>query len=269
MIDFGSFISEEIWLAPQHPLAHNLELPIFEANHSAYEEIRAIKEFVRDNVSDRAPAEQLGTPLVSESSGSVNSAPEELRIPGVVKRIIPLDNDTSWEYWWCVPGRLLLPEDVELMTDDLPRVESILEQLVWLFGGHCFGKECDRQGDLLPVHDWQEVLAFARQQGFESYLLDIDYLPTAIKRYNQESDPVKDSTDTEYIAVEPAHWHIEFFQLTPTDGGFEIQHPKTICSCQIWTSKPFIKHLHTGETSIRYDLWVAHPLDLTQPPWLM
>lgn len=268
MIDFDSFISEEIWLAPQHPLADNLELPIFEANHSASEEIRAIKEFVRDNISDRTPAEQLGTSLVSESSDSVNSAPEKLRIPGVVKRIIPLDNDTSWEYWWCVPGRLLLPEDVELMTGDLPRVESILEKLVWLFGGHCFGKDCDRQGDLLPVYDWQEVLTFARQKGFESYLLDIDYLPTAIKRYNQELHPVKDNTDTEYIAVEPAHWHIEFFQLTPTDGGFEIQHPKTICSCQIWTSKPFIKHLHTGETSIRYDLWVAHPLDLTQPPWL-
>ena len=267
-MNFDSFISDEIWLAPQHPLAHNLELPIFEANRADSEEIQAIQQFVKDNISDRTPAEPSGTPLAIKNSQTVNRDPEELRIPGVVKRIIPIDNDTSWEYWWCVPGRLLLPEDVELMTGDLPRVESILEQLVWLFGGHCFGQECDRLGDLLPVHDWQEVLTFARQHGFESYLLDIDYLPTAIKRYNQESDSAKDSTDTEYIAVEPAHWHIEFFQLTLTNGGYEIQHPKTICSCQIWTSKPFIKHLHTGETSIRYDLWVAHPLDLTQPPWL-
>ncbi len=268
MIDFDAFISDEIWLAPQHPLAQNLELPIFEGNRASFEEIREIQEFIKDNISDRTPAEPISTPLAIDSSQTVTSAPEDLRIPGVVKRIIPLDNDTSWEYWWCVPGRLLLPEDVQLMTADLPRVESILEKLVWLFGGHCFGKDFHRQGDLLPVYDWQEVLRFARQQGFESYLLDIDYLPTAIKRYNQESYPVKDSTDTDYIAVEPAHWHIEFFQLTPTDGGFNLQHPKTICSCQIWTGKPFIKHLHTSETSIRYDLWVAHPLNLTQPPWL-
>lgn len=268
MIDFDSFISDEIWLAPQHPLAQNLELPIFDDNRASSEGIREIQQLIRDNVSDRAQAEPLGMPLETEIPAGVNSALEDLRIPGVVKRIIPLDNDTSWEYWWCVPGRLLLSEDVELMRVDLPRVQSILEKLVWLFGGHCFGKDFHRQGDLLPVHDWQEVLTFARQHGFESYLLDIDYLPTAIKRYNQASNPIKDSADTEYIAVEPAHWHIEFFQLTPTDGGFEIQHPKTICSCQIWTGKPFIKHLHTGETSIRYDLWVAQPLDLTQPPWL-
>ncbi|HEY9795590.1 MAG TPA: hypothetical protein V6D30_08110 [Leptolyngbyaceae cyanobacterium] len=71
----------------------------------------------------------------------------ESALPGVVKRIIPLDTETSWEYWWCVPGRLLLAEDVELMMSDRDRVESILQRLIWLFGGHCFGEDSHRQGD--------------------------------------------------------------------------------------------------------------------------
>jgi hypothetical protein len=236
MINFDLFIPEEITIAPKHPLAQNLDLPIPDSNSASYEEIREIQQ--RD------------------------------RIPGVVKRLIPLDAQTSWEYWWCVPDRLLLPEDVELMTSDRERVESILEKLVWLFGGHCFGQDSHRQGDQLPIYDWQEVLEFARRHGFESYLLDIDYLPTAIKRDNRHTSPAEDDTNTSQIAVEPPHWHIEFFQLTTTNGGFEIQQPKTVCSCQIWTGKPFIKHLHTGETSTRYDLWVSRPLDLTQPPWI-
>ena len=149
---------------------------------------------------------------------------------------------------------------------DLPRVESILEKLLWLFGGYCFGEDSHRQGNLLPVYDWQEVLKFARQHGFESYLLDIDFLPTAIKRYNPGSDPVEDVIDA-HIAVEPAHWHIEFFQLTSNQGRLQIKQPKTICSCQIWMGKPFIKNLRTSETITRYDLWVSRPLDLTQPPW--
>jgi hypothetical protein len=233
MIDFDSFIPDEITIAPKHPLEQNLELPIPDTQNA--EEVREVQR--RD------------------------------RIPGVVKRTIPLDHEVSWEYWWCVPGRLLLPEDVELMKRDRDRLESILEKLVWLFGGHCFSQHCHRQGDRLPVHDWQEVLAFARQQGFESYLLDIDFLPTAIKRDNRHSNLVEDETDLGHIAVEPAHWHIEFFQVATINGGFEMQEPKPVCSCQIWTGKPFIKHLHTGETSTRYDLWVSRPLDITQPPW--
>jgi hypothetical protein len=235
VIDFDSLIPDQLAIAPQHPLQQNLELPIPDPNSASIEEIREIQQ--RD------------------------------RIPGVVKRIILLDAETTWEYWWCVPGRLLLPEDVELMTSDRQRVESILEKLVWLLGGYCFEQNSDRVGNQQLVHDWQEVLEFARQHGFESYLLDIDFLPIAIKRYNQPSISAQDDHDTNSIAVEPPHWHIEFFQLTTTDGGFEIQAQKRVCSCQIWTGKPFIKNLHTGETSTRYDLWVSRPLDLTQPPW--
>lgn len=235
MINFESFIPEEITLVPEHPLAQNLELPIPDANIASLQEIREFQQ--REH------------------------------FPGVVKRIIPLDADTFWEYWWCVPDRLLLPEDVDLMLNDRDRVESILEKLLWLFGGHCFSKDSDRQGDQLSVHDWQEVLNFACQQGFESYLLDIDYLPTAIKLYNPDSNSTENNLNISHIAFSPAHWHIEFFQLTRTTGGFEIQNPKTVCSCQIWTGKPFLKDLQTGKTSTRYDLWVATPLDLTQPPW--
>lgn len=209
-------------------------------------------------------------PLALQLDALLPEAPEQVRaiqardgIPGVVKRIIPLDAETSWEYWWCVPSRLLLPEDVELMKSDLARVESILEKLVWLFGGHCFSQNSVRLGEQLTVHNWQEVLKFAHQQGFESYLLDIDYLPTAIKPYHPSNEPFT----TTYIAVEPPHWHVEFFQIIAVDGGLAIQEPKPVCSCQIWTGKPFIKHLETGETSTRYDLWLSTPLDLTQPPW--
>lgn len=234
MTNLDSFIAEETTLAPEHPLFKNLDLPIPDTNSASVEEIREIQQ--RD------------------------------RIPGIVKRIIPLDTETLWQYWWCVPGRLLLPEDVELLMSDRIRVESILEKLVWLLGGCCFKKDHHRQGDQLIVHHWQEVIEFARQQGFESYVLDIDFFPITIKHYTQPTSPSEDNND--YIAVEPPHWHIEFFRLTPTTGGFEIQEPKTVCSCQIWTGKPFIKNLHTGETSTRFDLWVSRPLDLTQPLWL-
>ncbi|HEY9634495.1 MAG TPA: hypothetical protein V6D14_13870 [Coleofasciculaceae cyanobacterium] len=236
MAEFDSLIPEEITIAPKHPLEKNLELPIPDGNTGSKEEIRAIQR--RD------------------------------RIPGVVKRIISLDADTSWEYWWCVPERLLLPEDVELINSDRDRIESILKKLLWLFGGCCFGKDTQRQGEQQVVHDWQEILKFAHQHGFESYLLDIDFLPTAIKHYNPQASLTESNPDASYIAVEPAHWHIEFFQLITTSGGFEMQEPKPICSCQIWTSKPFIKNLHTGETSTQYSLWVSRPLDITQPSWL-
>lgn len=236
MIDFESLIPEEITIAPKHPLQENLELPIPGCDSACKEDIRVIQ--LRD------------------------------RIPGVVKRIIPLDAETSWEYWWCVPCRLLLEEDLALIRSDRERVESILEKLVWLFGGHCFEKDSQRDGEQKIVHDWSNVVEFAYQQGFESYLLDIDFFPTAIKHYNPSANPSNSSTDTTHIAVEPAHWHIEFFQIIPTSGGFEMQEPKAVCSCQIWTGKPFIKNLHTGETSIYYDLWISRPLDITYPPWL-
>jgi hypothetical protein len=118
VIDFDSFIPDEIMSAPEHPLAQSLVLPLPtlpNANSASSEEICQIQQ--------------------------------SQRLPGVVKRIIPLDTETSWEYGWCVPGRLLLAEDVELMLIDRDRVESILEKLVWLFGEHCFGEDSHRQGD--------------------------------------------------------------------------------------------------------------------------
>lgn len=203
-------------------------------------------------------------PLTALDVPLLQNSPQQ-RLPGVVKRIIPLDAESSWEYWWCVPSRLLLPEDVELIEQDRDRVESILEQLIWLFGAHCFSDQSVRLGEQLLVNNWQEVQKFALNQGFASYLLDIDFLPTAIKRY--QSSSTKEQLATAYVAVEPAHWHIEFLQLVAVEGGFQIQQPKPVCSCQIWTGKPFLKHLETGEISTRYDLWVSTPLDLTQPAW--
>jgi hypothetical protein len=236
VIDFESLIAQETTIAPKHPLQENLELPIPGCDSACKEEIREIQ--LRD------------------------------RIPGVVKRIIPLDADTFWEYWWCVPCRILLPEDLELIRSDRDRVESILEKLIWLFGGFCFEKDSQRDGEQKIIHDWSKILEFADQHGFESSLLDIDFLPTAIKHYNPSVNLSENSTDSTHIAVEPAHWHIEFFQIIPTKGGFEIQEPKPVCSCQIWTGKPFIKNLHTGETSSNYDLWISRPLDITYPNWL-
>lgn len=104
-----------------------------------------------------------------------------------------------------------------------------------------------------------QVIHFVRQQGFKPDLLDIDFLPLRMR--------VDEKRFPDCVAVEPAHWHIEFFQLQFTAGGLELQEPKTICSCQIWVCKPFLKHLVTGKVTARYDLWVSRPLDLTSPPW--
>lgn len=220
--------------APSHPLENNIELPLPDLQRASIEEIRTIQK--------------------------------RSRIPGIVKRLIPLDTSTYWEYWWCVPGRLLLPEDVELLQQDRARVEAIAAKLVWLWGGFCFGKDTYRDRDCKPVYDWQEVIAFAHQQGVKPDFLDIDFLPLTINPRFGNSNSNSDPTPTQ-IAVEPNHWHIEFFQIQPTTGGFELQEDKNVCSCQIWTGKPFIKHLDTGETITRYDLWVSRPLDLTIPPW--
>jgi hypothetical protein len=183
MMAFDSFVSEEIAIAPRHPLSQNLDLPIPDISSASVEEIREIQQ--RD------------------------------RIPGVVKRIIRLDAQTDWEYWWCVPGRLILPEDVTLLNSDLSRVESILEKLVWLFGACCFEQDSNRQGEHRLVHDWQDVLKFARQQGFDSYLLDIDYLPGTIEPCSDRfSSSTEADTGIGCIAVEPAHWHVNFFSLS-------------------------------------------------------
>lgn len=237
MWDTNPLIPAEIAIAPKHPLAKNLELPIPDPRTATPAQIQEIQ--LRD------------------------------RIPGVVKRIVPLDASMSWEYWWCVPGRLLLAEDVELLQQDLTRMETILSKLLWLFGGCCFTKGTCCEGEQPAIYDWQEVVTFAHQQGFESYLLDIDFFQTAIKLGNNR--PVESAgkvNPPSHIAVEPAHWHIEFFQLQPTAGGFEIQEPKPLCSCQIWTGRPFIKHVETGTAVTRYDLWVSSPHNVTNPPWL-
>jgi hypothetical protein len=209
--------------APAHPLAENLELPLPNRSLASIEEIRAVQ--LRD------------------------------RIPGVVKRIVPLDDNSFWEYWWCVPHRLLLPEDAELLQSDRPRVEAIVAKLVWLWGGLCFSESTCREGDCSLIYDWQQVLTFVQQQGIQVDLLDIDYLPMAIEPHSG------------YIQVEPSHWHVEFFQLQPTTGGYELPERKQACSCQVWTGKPFIKNLETGAATTKYDLWVSQPLNLTIPLW--
>lgn len=229
------FIPQEMLTAPEHPLANNMESPLSNPQQSATEEIWAIQQ--RD------------------------------RIPGVVKRIIPIDNESFWEYWWCVPGRFLLPEDMELLQRDRPRIEEILNRLVLLWGGICFGEDTNRNQDHELIHNWQQILAFALQRGMKPDFLDIDFLPLTIKQEKQPSNAASNSSPINQVFVEPAHWHIEFFQIQPIVGGFVLQEPKKICSCQVWTGKPFIKHLDTGKTTTCYDLWVSRPLDLTIPPW--
>lgn len=235
MIELDLFIPEIMMNAPIHPLGNNLELPLPDTQQASVTEIRAIQQ--RD------------------------------RIPGVVKRLVPFDTNAYWEYWWCVPGRVLLPEDMELLQGDRQRVEAIIAKLVWLFGGLCFGNETYREGNRSPVYDWQQILAFVQQRGIRPDFLDVDFLPLTIKSKSYNTDSQLDPSTPSHVAVEPNHWHIEFFQLQPTAGGFELQEDKNVCSCQIWTGKPFIKHLATGETVNRYDLWVSQPLDLTIPPW--
>lgn len=243
MLEFNSLISEELAFAPEHPLEQNLERPLPDLRVASPEEIRAIQR--RD------------------------------RIPGIVRRLIPLNSTTVWEYWWCVPGRMLLPEDVDIIRCDRLRIETILAKLIWLLGGHCFGENSCLYGEAKSVYDWQQVLEFARNAGISPDAMDIDFMPTAIAQLNLSHPhdklpilPIADKKTPNYVAVEPGHWHIEFFQLQPIEGGFELKEPKPMCSCQIWTGKPFIKNLETGETTARYDLGLATPFDITSHPWL-
>ncbi len=232
------FISEEMMTAPEHPLANQLEASVAE--------------------------------FLQESPAEIREQQRRDRIPGIVKRIVPIDNNTTWEYWWCVPGRTILPEDLEVLQSDRPRVEAILSRMVWLWGGYCFGEQSTHSlADSEPIYDWQKVLDFAHQQNLTPDILDIDYLPGVVNRlYSQQSDAVSSRATPDYVAVEPAHWHVEFFQLQPVDGGYELKEPKQLCSCQIWTSKPFLKHIASGEIKIPdTDLWLSRPLDLTIPPW--
>ncbi|MBD2004019.1 MULTISPECIES: hypothetical protein [Cyanophyceae] len=229
MLNLDSFVPNEMTIAPKHPLAANMDLPIPDGRSASKEEIRLIQR--RD------------------------------RIPGVIKRTLPLDAQIYWEYWWCIPDRVLLEEDLELLRSDRIRQETILSKLVWLFGGYCFGDDSKLHGEKDPVYDWQKVVEFACQHNYQSYVLDIDFLPTAIKQVQRQHS-------NECVAVEPAHWHIEFFRLQQTEGDFEIQEPKNLCSCQIWTGKPFIKNLQTGETLTRYDLWISSPGNIINPIWL-
>ena len=191
-------------------------------------------------------------PLADNLELSIVGEVEGLRLPGIVKRIIPIENTTFWEYWWCVPGQLLLPEDVALLQSDFPRVESILTKLVWLWGGRFIGDETSRE-----VSNWAQVLELGRENKLNLDVMDIDFFPLTVKNNETAGS----------IAVEPAHWHIEFFQLEPTDGGYKLQEPKKACGCQIWTGKPFVKQLDTEEALIRYELNISQPLDMTSPPW--
>ncbi len=220
MEEASLFISLEMMNAPEHPLANSLEL---------------LETKIADGEYDNASAPGYG-----------------LRISGMVKRIIPLDNTTSWSYWWCIPGKLLLPEDVALLQSDFTRVESILIKLLWLWGGRFISTETSRD-----VTSWQQLLELVRESKLKPDVLDIDFFPLTVK-----VDEVQGN-----IAVEPAHWHIEFFQLEANDGGYRLQEPKKVCGCQVWTGKPFSKQLDTEEATIRYDLAIAQPSDMTSPPW--
>lgn len=231
------FISEEMMTAPEHPLTNQL------AN---------------------AAVDPLQASLVK-----IREKQQRDRIPGIVKRIIPIDNNTNWEYWWCVPGRLILPEDLQVLQSDRPRVEAILSRMIWLWGGHCFGEQSTRSlANSEPIYNWQKVLEFVHQQNLTPAILDIDFLPAAVNRLYSQSDAIASRSTPDYVGVEPAHWHIEFFQLRPVEGGYELDEPKQLCSCQIWTNKPFLKNIATGEvTASEHNLWLSRPLDLTIPPW--
>ncbi len=215
------FISSKLMMAPFHPLIDSSEL--------------SMPLVANGQESDSASAQELG-----------------LRIPGIVKRLIPLDNNTFWEYWWCVPGMVLLPEDVELLRKDFARVEKILTKLIWLWGGRFIGAEASCE-----VNSWQQVWELVSENKLNPEVVDIDFLPLTIKANEVEGN----------IAVAPAHWHIEFFQLEAVAGGYKLQEPKKACGCQIWTRSPFIKQLATGEATICYDLNISQPLDMTSPPW--
>ncbi|PSB33063.1 hypothetical protein [Chlorogloea sp. CCALA 695] len=219
MNEASLFISSDMMNAPEHPLADNLEL--------------SMAGDVKGEKRDSAPGNGL-------------------RIPGIVKRIIPIDNTTSWEYWWCIPGQLLLPEDVALLQSDYNRVESILTKLVWLWGGRFIGDETSRE-----VNNWSQVLELGRESKINPDVIDIDFFPLTVKTNEAQGN----------IGVEPAYWHIEFFQLEATDGGYNLQEPKKACGCQIWTGKPFVKQLDTEEAMISYDLGIAQPSAMTSPPW--
>lgn len=229
------FISSEMMTAPEHPLMKDLAAPLLEPFDS------------------------------SKSLREIHEQQKRDRLPGIVKRIIPIDNNTAWEYWWCVPGRLLLPEDVEVLQSDRPRVEVILSKLIWLWGAYCLGEQTSCSFSDEPTYDWQAVLAFVYQQNLKPDILDIDFLPMAINNlYAQDAR----TTTPEYTAVEPAHWHIEFFSLQTVDGYAQLQEPKQLCSCQVWTRQPFLKHRVSGKVVIpEKNLWLSRPLDLTDPPW--
>lgn len=241
MLNLNTFIPDEMTFAPEHPFAQHLDRFLPDFKLASQQEIWEIQR--RD------------------------------RIPGIVKRLIPFNSVTTWEYWWCVPGRMLLPEDVELLRSDRQRVETILSKLIWLLGGHCFGESSSLHGDCECIYDWQQILEFVRNAGLSPDVLDIDFMFTAIAEvclshpYDSVSTNLEGKTPN-YAAVEPGHWHIEFFPLQAIEGGFQLQELKPLCCCQIWTGKPFIKHLQTGETLTRYDLAIATPFDMTSHPWL-
>ncbi|MFB2834179.1 hypothetical protein [Floridanema evergladense] len=183
------------------------------------------------------------------------------RISGLHKRILPLDFTKVWEYWWCIPGRILLPEDMEVLRSDRSRIETILGQLVWLLGGHCLGVNSYFDGRNQPLYDWQEVLQFVDKSGLSADVIDIDFFPTTLQTNNKPIVGIPSEEFSHYVAIEPAHLHLEFFKLQAIDGGFKLQEPKPLCSCQIWTGKPLLKSMKTGESFTRYDLCISTPYD--------
>lgn len=235
MLKLDNFISDEVLFAQPHPLAENNSLSL--ASFQGVTSVEAVWEIQKRD-----------------------------RISGLYKRISPLDHAKGWEYWWCIPGRMLLPEDMEVLRSDRPRVEAILEQLVWLLGGHCLSANCHFDGQNQPFYDWQEVLQFVTQSGLNADVIDIDFFPTSLQRNNKPIAGIPTDEISQYVAIEPAHLHIEFFGLEAIDAGFKLQEPKPLCSCQLWTGKPMLKNLKTGESIIRYDLSISTPSDMIDVP---
>lgn len=230
MLNLDTFISDEILFAQSHPLAENSKMSL-----ASFQGVTSPEEIWEIQKRDR--------------------------ISGLHKRISPLDYATSWEYWWCIPGRILLPEDMEVLRSDRPRIETILEKLVWLLGGNCLSANSHFDEQNQPLYDWQEVLQFVTETGLNADAIDIDFFPTSLQRNNKPIAGISPTEISHYVAIEPAHLHIEFFSLQAVDGGFKLQEPKPLCSCQIWTGKPLLKNLKTGESFIRYDLCISTPYD--------
>ena len=84
MLNLDNFICDAVLFTQPHPLAENSSLSL-----ASFQGVTSSEEVWEVQKRDR--------------------------ISGLHKRISPLDYATSWEYWWSIPGRMLLPEDMEVL----------------------------------------------------------------------------------------------------------------------------------------------------------